>query len=171
MGYNGKKDLYRKVNTKVCRMGLYHDFGSDAKYDRNTKKGISKSMKSNKRRGLDFTPLYMFLISKIGQKWDEIYSEAKSRIPASETEALQNLFHTATYYEDHGYKTFGEGTMYSTLVVDENGLLQKSMPELSIEHLYPSCSCCTHTFNGKPLTNKWENNPLHKTYYNNGISG
>lgn len=172
MGYSDKKKpLYRTVNTRVPHMGLWHDFGSDAKYDRNTKQGVSKTMKNKKKRGLDFTPLYMFLLSKVGQKWDDVYSEAKSRIPESETEAIEHMFYKETTYSiNNGYCRMGEGSMYSTLEIDENGLLQKTHPELAIESLYPSCNCCTHTFNGKPLTNKWLNNPIYKTN-ENGISG
>lgn len=113
----------------------------------------------------------MFLLSKVGQKWDDVYSEAKSRIPESETEAIEHMFHKPSiHFENHGYCRMGEGSMYSILMVDEDGLLQKTHPELAIESLYPSCNCCTHTFNGKPLTNKWLNNPIYKTN-ENGISG
>jgi hypothetical protein len=171
MGYNDKKKpLYRTVNTRVPHMGLYHDFGSDAKYDRNTKEGVSKTMKNKKKRGLDFTPLYMFLLSKVGQKWDDVYSEAKSRIPESETEAIEHMFHKPSiYFENNGYSLMGESTMFSKLMVDENGLLQKTHPELTIEQLYPTCDCCTHTFNGKTLTNKWRDNPIYKELSKDGI--
>lgn len=44
---------------------------------------------------------------------------------------------------------------FSKLIVDENGLLQLKDPTLKNEDFIPSCSCCTHTFNGKPLIKKF----------------
>jgi len=32
------------------------------------------------RRGLDYTPLYRFLLSKVGADWDDVHSEAVSRL-------------------------------------------------------------------------------------------
>ena len=76
------KPLYRKVNTRA--INVHHQSGSDARHDRNTKQGLKKSMRRGAERGLDFTPLYMFLLSKVGQNWDDIYSEAVSRLPYSD---------------------------------------------------------------------------------------
>ena len=45
-----QKPLYRKVNTRTRNVS--HNKGSDAKRDRNTKKGISKSLKKDVQRGL-----------------------------------------------------------------------------------------------------------------------
>jgi len=39
-----------------------------------------ESMHGRQQRGLDYTPLFFFLLSKIGQHWDEVYSEAISRL-------------------------------------------------------------------------------------------
>ena len=33
-----------------------------------------------KQHGLDYTPLYKFLLFKVGRKWDEVYSEAIARL-------------------------------------------------------------------------------------------
>jgi hypothetical protein len=170
MGYSDKKKpLYRKVNTRVPHLGLWHDYGSDAKYDRNTKEGVSKTMKNKKKRGLDFTPLYMFLLSKIGQPWVEVHSEALSRLPEENKDAVNWMFNDISK-DDRRFKYFrgGESSYYTPLMVDENGLIQKAS-DININEIYPSCGCCTHTFNGKPLTNKWKDMPI--TYYNNGISG
>lgn len=146
------KPLYRKVNSKA--RGCDHHKGPDAKNDRNTKKGIKKSLKKGARRGLDYTPLYKFLLSKIGQDWTAIHSEAVSRLDKQEP----------IYYlvklnkEGHSYDTVrcDESSMYSALYVDENNKLQKVNPDLKNEHLFPSCSCCTHTFNGTPLVKTYE---------------
>src|ERR1039458_7285436 len=76
------KPLYRKVNTRA--RGVHHNSGGDAKYDRHTKDGMNKSMSKDVQRGLDYTPLYRFLLSKVGQNWNEIHSEAVSRLDNEE---------------------------------------------------------------------------------------
>ena len=138
------KPLYRKVNTRT--INVHHQSGSDARHDRNTKQGLKKSMRRGAERGLDFTPLYMFLLSKVGQNWDDIYSEAVSRLPYSDP-----IFHLVKDKDWGPTVRCGESSRYSALYIDENNLLQKVDPELTNEKLTPSCPCCTHTFNGKPL--------------------
>lgn len=144
------KPLYRKVNTKA--RNVHHNFGSDAKYDRNTKAGLNKSMKQGVQRGLDYTPLYRFLLSKVGKDWDMIYSEAVSRLDSEDA-----IFHLVRRdnSDSRPYITCGESSYYSTLFVDENNLLQIVDPTFTNEKLWPSCHCCTHTFNGKPYVNKY----------------
>ena len=78
-----KTKLFRKVNTTTYN--VHHNFGED--YKRNDKKKYDHSkgkMKRNIERGLDYTPLFKFLLSKVGQDWDEVFSEAKSRVNKSE---------------------------------------------------------------------------------------
>lgn len=143
------KPLYRKVNTRARH--VHHNSGSDAKYDRNTKKGISKSMKKDKQRGLDYTPLYNFLLSKIGQDWNKIHSEAINRLDKEEP-----IYHLVAL-DEHQKKDrvrIGESSYYSGLFVDEDNKLQKVNPDLKNEDLTPECPCCTHTFNGKPFLKK-----------------
>jgi len=160
-----KEPLYRKVNTKA--RGCWHDTGSEARYDRNTKEGISKKMSKDRKRGLDYTPLFRFLLSRIGKKWDEVYSEAKSRLDREEP-----IFWMVKLYEEvpppmlnvmtelHKKLHFGsfrtENSTFSKLIVDENGLLQLKDSTLKNEDFSPSCPCCTHTFNGKPLIKKFK---------------
>ncbi|MEN5058847.1 hypothetical protein [Sphingobacterium kitahiroshimense] len=77
-----KSKLFRKVNTKT--FNVHHKFGGDYKDTRNSKKEIFEQavgkMSAKKERGLDYTPLYRFLISKVGSDWNDIFSEAKSRL-------------------------------------------------------------------------------------------
>jgi hypothetical protein len=161
--YN-KEPLYRKVNTKA--RGCHHRLGTDAKYDRNTKEGIQRSMKSGVRRGLDYTPLFKFLLSKVGKKWDEVYQEAQSRLdseepifwmvdldredsrkwPSNIPEETKKRFNGSFPYHN---------SYYSLLIVDEEGVLQIKDPSLKNQDIVPHCPCCTHTFNGKPLVNKF----------------
>lgn len=147
-----KKPLYRKVNTRArnCR----HNTGSEAKYDRNTKGGLKKSMKRGVERGLDYTPLYMFLLSKIGEDWDVVYSEAVQRLKGADKDAIYHLVRDKESTK-YGHVRCGESSLYSVLFVDENNQLQKVRPDITNEKLYPTCPCCTHTFNGKVFVNKY----------------
>lgn len=144
------KPLYRKVNTKA--RNVWHNSGSDAKYDRNTKTGIKKNLKKNVERGLDYTPLYKFLLSKVGQDWSKVHSEAITRL--DKEEAIYHIVLKSHEIEDSlGYCNAGENSKYSSLYVDDNNILQKANPNIGVEHLYQHCSCCTHTFNGNVITN------------------
>ena len=149
------KLLYRKVNTKA--RNVHHNFGSDAKYDRNTKKGLKKTMSQGEQRGLDYTPLYKFLLSKVGQNWDEVHSEAVSKLDSENP--IWNLVIDIDSDSNKGYTYCGESSIYSTLYVDDNNTLQLVNPLLKNEDFKPSCPCCTFTFNGKFLNKKYKINP------------
>ena len=154
-----KKPLYRKVNTKA--RGVHHNFGGKAKWDRNTKEsrkkgGANGSMGRREQRGLDYTPLYKFLLSRVGRDWDETHSEALSRL--DNQGAKEAIFGMVAQNETHeeAIVRMGESSYYSGLLVDDENILQRVDPELTVADLYPSCPCCTHTFNGEPYTNKFE---------------
>ncbi|TGP19151.1 MULTISPECIES: hypothetical protein [unclassified Mesorhizobium] len=49
-----------------------------------------------------------------------------------------------------------ENSYYSGLYVDEDNRLALVDPGLRPEDMKPSCSCCTHTFNGEPFTREYE---------------
>ena len=143
-----KKPLYRKVNTKA--RGVHHDFGGDFKHSRRKKRDTIEqskgSMHGKKERGLDYTPLFRFLLSKVGSKWDDVFSEARSRL--DKTDPIYWL--VALKPEDkEDYVRTGESTYFSGMYVDQEGILQLSNPELGAKDLIPFCNCCTHTFNGK----------------------
>lgn len=148
-----REPLYRKVNSKARNC---HHYSPESRWDRHTKNGISRSMHSNKRNGLDYTPLFRFLLSKVGKSWDDIYSEAKSRLHDSEP-----IFWMVG--NDTSSDTFrgGKNSIYSRLIVID-GILQIKNKDISNEDFTPSCPCCTHTFNGKPLIRKYPNYPIHK---------
>ena len=143
-----KKPLYRKVNTKA--RGVRHDFGGDFKHLRRKKRDTIEqargSMHGKRERGLDYTPLFRFLLSKVGSKWDDVFSEARSRL--DKTDPIYWL--VALNPEDkEDYVRTGESTYFSGMYVDQEGILQLSNPELKAKDLIPFCDCCTHTFNGK----------------------
>lgn len=148
------KPLYRKVNTTTR---VHHYKGDDAKYDRHTKKGINKNMAKNKHRGLDYTPLFKFLLSKVGQEWDKIYSQAVARLDTAEPIGwMVNLHSTEEEIQKEVDYFIVEKAYYSKLYVDDKGILQVINPNLKNEDFKPSCDCCTHTFNGKVFNHKYE---------------
>lgn len=143
-----KPKLFRKVNTKA--KGIHHHFGGDFKDTRRSKRENIQQVKGTmfgaKQRGLDYTPLFKFLLSKIGCNWDEVFSEAKSRLDKEEP-----IFYLVALHEDEKKDCVrvGESTYYSGLFVDDNGVLQLVNPSLKAAYMTPYCDCCTHTFNGK----------------------
>ena len=143
-----KSKLFRKVNTKT--FNVHHDFGGDFKTTRNSKKATLEQtkgkMSGKKERGLDYTPLYRFLLSKVGGNWDEIYSEAKARL--DKVDPIYTI--VALKEEDReDYVRVGESSYFSGLFVDDRNILQISNPNLNAKDMKPFCTCCTHTFNGK----------------------
>lgn len=152
---NKKKPLFRKVNT-VAR-GVHHNFGGDYRHQRNTKRekssqATSGSMHGRKKRGLDYTPLFKFLLSKVGQDWDEVLSEAVSRLDQAEP-----IFWLVALTEDQKQDVvrLGESTYFSGLYVDDTNRLQMVNPDLGPETMEPACPCCTHTFNDVPFLKKY----------------
>ncbi len=143
-----KPKLFRKVNTKA--KGVHHHFGGDFKDTRRSKRETVQQVKGTmfaaKQRGLDYTPLFKFLLSKVGSNWDEVFSEAKSRLDREEP-----IFWLVALHQDdkEEYVRIGESTYYSGLFVDDNGVLQLVNPNLKAVDMTPFCDCCTHTFNGK----------------------
>lgn len=143
------KPLYRKVNSRT--INNHHNTGPDSKNDRNTKNGTKKSMKKGVQRGLDYTPLFMFLLSKVGKDWDSIHSEAVKRLDKEEP-----IFYLVARNEEEKKDVVrcGESSCYSGLFIDDDNKLQKVDPNVKNEDFVPSCWCCTKTFNGKVLVKK-----------------
>ena len=143
-----KSKLYRKVNTKA--RNVRHNFGGDFKNSRNKKREtleqVKGSMFGKKERGLDYTPLCRFLLSKVGADWNEVFSEAKSRLDKPDPIFWMVAL---TEKDKEDFIRIGESTYFSGLYVDENGILQLCNPDLKAIDLKPFCDCCTHTFNGK----------------------
>jgi len=142
-----KKPLYRTVNTRTRR--VRHGNGGDYRWQRNTKREMENpdtSMHSTHRHGRDYTPLFRFLVSKVGKPWDQVFSEAVGRLDEQEP-----IFHLVSLKREdaHDKVRYGESTHFSGLFVDEAGILQKTDPTLTAKTMEPSCPCCTHTFNGE----------------------
>jgi hypothetical protein len=153
MKQNKPKMLYRKVNTKA--RGVHHRFGGDYRDERNSKNADvpTSKMKRGEQRGLDYTPLFQFLISNVGKPWDEVHSEAVSRLDKQEP-----IFWLVSLEKDNAQSVVraGESTYFSGLYVDSDGILQFVSPEIGPKDLEPLCGCCTHTLNGKKFTRKFK---------------
>ena len=140
--------MYRKVNTKARNVS--HDFGGDFKYSRHKKKETLEQSKGTmygkKERGLDYTPLFRFLLSRVGSNWDEVFSEAKSRLDKTEP-----IFWLVAINENEkkDFVRVGEATYFSGLYVDANNVLHVSNPNFGAKDMKHYCTCCTHTFNGQ----------------------
>lgn len=143
-----KSKLFRKVNTKTYN--VHHTFGGNYKNTRNSKKETLEQTKGKmfgkKERGFDYTPLYRFLISKVGSDWNDVFSEAKSRLDKTEP-----IFVIVALKENekHDFVRIGESSYFSGLYVDNNNILKLCNPDLKAKDMKPFCACCTHTFNGK----------------------
>lgn len=143
-----KRPLYRSVNTRTH--GVCHGSYRVYRYERNTKKeklaqSTRSSMHSHHRHGFDYTPLYRFLLSMVGQPWDPVFSEANARLDRPDPIFWMVALHESDKQE---YVRTDDNTYYSGLWVDEAGLLQKVNPQLTPEGMRTFCDCCTHTFNG-----------------------
>jgi hypothetical protein len=154
-----KKPLFRKEKKTGLSCHYYVERGGQHRHDRHSKKmkqfdGDHLPMNSGKF-GYDFTPLYMFLLSKVGQNWDKIYSEACDRLPLEYRERIFDLIQTieGTIVDDRKQirevVRGGESAYYSALKV-EDGILLKINPEFNPQNVF-GCLCHTHSFNGKPL--------------------
>lgn len=143
-----KEKLFRKVNTGTH--GVHHDSGGNYRWERNTKAEMRNEkaqgpMHSRRRNGRDYTPLFKFLLSRVGRDWNEIYSEAVARL---DDPAPIFWIVARCEAEERPYVRIGESTYYSGLTIDAANRLALVAPDFSIDDLKPRCTCCTHTFNG-----------------------
>lgn len=146
-----KEPLYRSVNTRTH--GVRHPSGEyrwSRRRDDHTGQG---AMHGKTRRGRDYTPLFRFLLSHVGDDWDAVHAEAVSRLDSPEP-----IFWIValTESERKPIVLIGESTFFSGLYVDDANRLALVDPDLRIERLKPGCACCTHTFNGKPFVLKYQ---------------
>ena len=151
-----KEPLYRKVNTRA--RGVQHRHGGDFRDTRNAKGGrdpelTRQSMHGTQQRGLDYTPLFRFLLSRVGQPWEAVHREAVSRLDRPDP-----IFQLVARHEGERreYVRTGESSYFSGLYVDDAGLLRRVNPAIGPDTLFPSCRCCTHTFNGQPFGNAYD---------------
>lgn len=150
----GKEPLYRRVNTRTH--GVRHGGGGEFRWSRNARKEDRRShgaMGGKRRNGLDYTPLFRFLLSRVGDDWVAVHSEAVARL--DDPEPIHWLV-ARTQAERKPFVRVGESSYFSGLYVDENGRLALVDPSLRVEDMEPGCACCTHTFNGVPFVRKFK---------------
>ena len=149
------KPLWRKMNKE--KSYKTHDLKVGAEYDRGTKDGVKKSMNTSKYHQKDYTPLYKYLLKHVGEDFDKICSDVYPRI--DDRERVWDIIDRKESHDLNGRVGLcrgGENSYYSTLIVDDNNILQIKNPELTINSLWPDCGCCTHTFNGVVYVNKYD---------------
>lgn len=154
-----KEPLYRKVNTTA--RGVHHGRGGEYRWQRNTKGEtlaredalVRGRMQQGLQHGLDYTPLFRFLLSKVGQDWDRVHSEAVSRLDREEP-----IFWMVALREEdrRPFFCYGESSFFSGMWVDAENRLALVDPALTVADMIPGCGCCTHTLNGKPFTRKYD---------------
>lgn len=145
------KKLYRKDNKQAAN---YHhnmppgDF-SDERHSKMMKsfEGSFLSMHGKKERGMDYTPLFKFLLSKVGAKWNDVHSEAVSRL--DKEEPIFWMVRLQISQDEYPVVRLGENSYYSKLTVDEDGIIIKVDPSFESDKMKLTCDCCTHTFNGE----------------------
>ncbi|MEM1151642.1 MAG: hypothetical protein AAGI03_13980 [Pseudomonadota bacterium] len=155
-----KKPLYRSVNTRTY--GVRHGSGSKSKWERNSKaslknKSMKQSMHSGQRHGFDYTPLFKFLLARVGEDWNGVHSEAIARLDREEPITWMVA---SSFSEGRPFFGAGGSSYFSGLYVDENNILSVVDPELTYETMRPFCACCTHTLNGIRLTSPYEDKPI-----------
>lgn len=151
-----KSPLYRKVNTTAH--GVHHRVGGNFRDERKKKttdqaEAQHEGMHGRKNRGLDYTPLFRFLLSKVGQEWNSIHSEAVARLDRAEPIFWLVALRQA---DEKEYVRTGESSYFSGLRVDPNGTLQVVNSKIDAGSLAPLCKCCTHTFNGVRFTRSFD---------------
>lgn len=155
---NGKKPLYTKINKKA--RGVSCLGGGEYRHTRHSKnqpEGNRQSMYCTVRSGYDYTPLYKFLLSKVGQDWSKIHSEAISRLDKEEP-----IFRMVAILEKDRRDIFckSDFSYFSGLYVDEHNILQKVNPNLTLNDVPVYCSCCTYTLNGIRVPKKNDSQKL-----------
>ena len=148
-----KEPLYRKTNKRA--LNYRGNTGGDFRHVRHTKEmanfdGQRMGMGGKKERGRDYTPLFRFLLARVGKKWEDVHKEAVSRLDTQDPIWWMVAAPGETKNE---VVWIGENSRWSGLFIDNDGILQKINPNISIDDLKPTCSCCTHTFNGKVIQN------------------
>lgn len=148
-----KEPLYRKEKKTGLETNYYVKRGGEARWNRHTKQTKREaeaevSFKPMKKLKLDYdySPLFMFLLSKVGEVWNDVYSEAKSRL--DKEEPIWWMVARTNKERENGVVRMGESAYYSQLKVDENGILVKVDPDAKPFWL-ESCWIRTHSFNGK----------------------
>jgi hypothetical protein len=152
-----KEPLYRKENKLALN---YRSTSPRVKYRHhrhlhksNESEDLRCGIGGRKKNGMDYTPLYRFLLSRVGSDWDDVYAEAKARLDRTEP-----IFYLVALHEFQRKATVrcGDKSYYSGLYVDDDNMLRVVAPEITVDVLWPRCPCCTHSFNGQRFVNQFD---------------
>ena len=163
-----KKPLYRKVN-KITHNGFRYYSQETDRYrnERHKKLDVLPTQlpikRKQSRHDNDYAPLYKFLLSRVGCKWDEVFCECVSRLDKAEPifdmvvnvnpkgivvdKALEDLpkrFHDSRACDD-------SRTYWSTLFVDDKGMLQFVDEHYIIDVDDKLYGILTASWNGQPI--------------------
>jgi hypothetical protein len=132
-----KDPLYRRVNTRA--RNVHHRHGGDYRHRRNTERERGSdetrgSMRGRRRRGLDYTPLFKFLLARVGDDWDDVYGEAAARLDTPDP-----IFWMVARHEHERRDSIrvGESTYYSGLYIDADNRLRVVDPDLGPDTMEP----------------------------------
>ena len=120
--------LYRSVNTRTH--GVRHGSCSACRYKRHSKKAqralsTRGSMHSHHQHGLDYPPLFRFLLSKVGHQWDNVFSEANARLDRPDPVFWMVALHES---DKRDYVVLDENSYYSGLCVGASPLFPHHSP-------------------------------------------
>ncbi|MEM7695105.1 MAG: hypothetical protein AAF318_11685 [Pseudomonadota bacterium] len=138
------------MNTRA--RNVWHKSGPDFRHRRHGKRTDADprngAMRQGVERGRDYTPLYRFLVSKVGEPFDAVHQEAIARL--DQEEPIWHLV-ARSEAEKRAIVGVGESTYWTGLFV-EDGILKLVDETVGPEQLNPTCPCCTHTLNGVRFT-------------------
>ncbi len=97
---------------------------------------LRESMHGKQHRGRDYSPLFHFLLSKIGQRWDAVFSETVRRLDQTDPIFWMVAKHE---HQQRDIVCCGDLSFYSGLFIDEQGLLQQVNPQVTAEDLPVTC--------------------------------
>ena len=90
---------------------------------------------SHHQHGLDYTPLFRFLPSKVSHQWDNVFSEANARLDRPDPVFWMVALHES---DNRDYVVLDENSYYSGLCVDGLINLQKQTPSLKRQSTFPT---------------------------------
>ncbi|MBR1513419.1 MAG: hypothetical protein IJ622_03920 [Bacteroidales bacterium] len=166
-----KKPLYRKVN-KITHNGVRYYCQETDRYrnERHKKRDVLPTRLPIKRKQSrhenDYAPLYKFLLSRVGYNWEEVFRECVSRLDKTDPifDMVVNVnqkgvvVDTTVKYpeglpkEFHDFRACDDSqTYWSTLRVDDNGLLQYVDENYIIDINDELFGTLTASWNGHPI--------------------
>ena len=163
-----KKPLYRKINKKTHNGWASYTFRKERyRFERGKKQNYLPEHSPIKRSssfttGYDYSPLYHFLLTHVGQVWGPVFQECQYRL-----DKLSPMTYMVVNVNEHGIVVDNhpdgvlpdffrcEDSYWSTLWVDEKGILQFVNKDFNLEDIvdtlkYPTKEF-TITWNGRPI--------------------